>query len=950
MNANPFDQARAAYSAGRFDQAYAICMQLLNASADNEHVRHLAAVSAAQANQFALACEHANVLVRTTTNLTYVLNAASVLERSGQLEAAKAANEIVLRNSPDHAVALANLANIARLSSDTDRALTLYQRATEQTQDPTVHANYAALLKQLGRINDARLAIERALAMEPDAPDLVAAAGDIAVADERYADAAALYQKALSRAPEDIAVMTNLSSALLRADLTDDALAHATRADLLDPGNRTAAAVRYIAALKQGRSDDAAEEMDTDACIARHDGVVGEGYGDINAFIDALQREVLAHPSLTFEPDGKTTRGGSQSGNLLPGAGPAVDALRDKITQYVDAYLDARIHPTLRAARSMVAYELNVWVTVLEKGGHQAPHIHPAGVVSGVFYVAVPNPKASAIEFGAPPDHYAPFATTLTQIYEPAEGTLLLFPSQYYHRTLDGHADGLRISIAFDAIPRGIDDDLAPGLRQTLQTAREALANGRFDVATQALAQLDQHAPDLAQSHAIRGRIHLAARRPAHAVRALSIALGKRPRVSAWWRTLATAHLQCGQYHDATAAIERALAIDPDDEAALMQLAATHTDRGDSDSAVSVYRRITARRPSAGQAWYGASLHGGAALDECERRTLHTILQTPDGLSVDDRVGLHFALARAEDIADDVDAAFSHFSRGNALKRQTQTFNADDEERNAKAIEAAFPAALFEQLATSGCDDATPVLIVGMPRSGSTLIEQVLSSHPDVAAAGESNALWRTLSALPRHLPAGARLPADVARVEQSAWAALAVQYVTQLRDEAGTEATYITDKLPFNYTLLGMLRIMLPKATIIDARRHPMDTCWSCFTTSFGNERGFTTDLSDLGRTYASYDHLMTHWQTVLPGDVRRVQYESLVANMERDIRALLEHLNLPWHDDCLRFFDNPRGVKTASAAQVRQQLYTSSIGRWRRYAAHLTPLTEALGPLAEN
>ncbi|MEO1575297.1 MAG: sulfotransferase, partial [Pseudomonadota bacterium] len=396
-------------------------------------------------------------------------------------------------------------------------------------------------------------------------------------------------------------------------------------------------------------------------------------------------------------------------------------------------------------------------------------------------------------------------------------------------------------------------------------------------------------------------------------------------------------------------ALDAALAIDPEDEAAMMALAAVHTDQGNEEAAVHAYRAVVAARPGAGQAWYGLSLQDGPGLVAEDLARIRDALSEAPDLASADRIGLNFALARAADAAGDVDTAFRHFATGNAVKREERPFDADGEERNADAIVSAFTPAVFEQFQGSGNDSPTPVLIVGMPRSGSTLIEQILSAHPEVAAAGETNALWRTLSTLSQHLPRGARLPNDIARVPASAWASLAEAYLERLKSDAGAAAR-ITDKLPFNYTLLGMLRLMLPNATIIDARRHPMDTCWSCFTTSFGNERGFTTDLTDLGRTYKTYDRLMAHWQKVLPGACHTAQYEDLIDDTEAQIRALLDATGLDWHDDCLAFFNNPRAVTTASYAQVRRPIYTTSVGRWRPYETHLAPLRAALGSLADR
>ena len=949
MNASPLEQVQRAYQAGRFEQAYAMCAELLRRGLDNEHVRHFAAVSAAQLDRLDLAGDHAHVLINVTADANYQLNAARVLERAGRLDDARRANEAILSRHADHPDALANLANLARLASQPDDAIELYQRALTLREDATVLANFATLLSQLERLDEARVAIERAVALEPDAADLRAAAADVAAADGRYDDAVDAYRAALARAPDALDAHGNLATTLLRAQRLDEALSQASELDARDPGNRTAAAVRYLAALKTGDERTARAEMDTQL-LDRSDAQAGDGFAQLELFTATLRDEVLAHPSLHYEPSGKTTRAGAQTANLVPDAGPALRALIQLIREHVDRYLTASNTLALKAARRMPQYELNVWATVLDEGGHQAPHIHPAGVVSGVYYVSVPDPAASAIEFGAAPDDFAPYAAAHTHRIEPAAGTLLLFPSQYYHRTLPGHSRGQRISIAFDAIPRGIDHGLPAETQHRLAQVRQALNQNRSDVAAALLREMQTHtdAPLPAQVRAVQGRVALAQLDAEGAARHLSAALEDMPRAVGWWRTLAAAEVRAGRYDLARAALERALLIDPDNEGAGMSLAATHTDLGDTDAAVAAYRRVIAARPSSGQAWYGLSLQASAAHVANEREALEDALAAP-GLSSADRVGLHFALARACDAGAQYDDAFAHYAAGNAEKLRAQPFDAEAEERNGRAIEAAFTADVFDTFAEAGNAARTPIVIVGMPRSGSTLVEQIISAHPDVAAAGETNALWYSLNALPQRMPKGTQLPRDVLHVPADAWPTVAAAYLAQLEKDAGAAAR-ITDKLPFNYTLLGMLRIMLPNATVIDTRRNAMDTCWSCFATSFGNERGFTTDLGHLGRTYRAYDRLMRHWHDVLPNGLHTVRYEALVADIEGEVRRLLDALALSWHDGCLAFFDNPRAVQTASYAQVRRPIYTSSIGRWRRYASHLAPLREALGPLADD
>jgi hypothetical protein len=208
--------------------------------------------------------------------------------------------------------------------------------------------------------------------------------------------------------------------------------------------------------------------------------------------------------------------------------------------------------------------------------------------------------------------------------------------------------------------------------------------------------------------------------------------------------------------------------------------------------------------------------------------------------------------------------------------------------------------------------------------------------------------LWRTVAGVGQWLPPGRALPESVAEVPDEAWRTLGERLVERMHSYA-PDARRVVDKLPFNYTLLGIIRLMLPNAHIVHCVRDPRDTCLSCYTTSFGNDRGFTCDLAELGETWRLYDDLMTHWSAVLPGRVHTVRYERLVADLEGESRRLVDFLGLDWADACLDFHRNPRPVVTASMTQVRKPVYASSVGRWRRYADHLGPLLKALGERAD-
>jgi hypothetical protein len=233
-----------------------------------------------------------------------------------------------------------------------------------------------------------------------------------------------------------------------------------------------------------------------------------------------------------------------------------------------------------------------------------------------------------------------------------------------------------------------------------------------------------------------------------------------------------------------------------------------------------------------------------------------------------------------------------------------------------------------------------------MPRSGTSLVEQILASHPRVHGAGEINDLWRIVGGLGRALPPGAKQPEDIGKAPPEVWSQLGERYVRALR-RYSADADRITDKLPFNYTLAGIVRLMLPNARIIHCIRDPRDTAISCYLTSFQSDRGFTFDLAEIGETYRLYWDLMEHWRRVLPGGFHEVHYESLVEDPEGQSRALVGYLGLDWSEDCLRFFENPRAVTTASMTQVRRPVYKSSVGRWRRYRDYLAPLLQGLGDL---
>jgi hypothetical protein len=310
---------------------------------------------------------------------------------------------------------------------------------------------------------------------------------------------------------------------------------------------------------------------------------------------------------------------------------------------------------------------------------------------------------------------------------------------------------------------------------------------------------------------------------------------------------------------------------------------------------------------------------------------------------------MHFAFGLGKALADigEHEKSFDYIAAGNRLRRQRINYAPAESEARFADIKGTFTPALFEAHAGSGDPDRTPIFVLGMPRSGTSLVEQVLASHPDVHGGGE----FTLLNQLVGSLGTGngpLRFSELFARIADADLAALGARYVRDLRG-LSANARFITDKTPGNFLLIGMIRLILPNATIIHCRRDPVDTCISIYKTYFGAEGlRYAYDLGELGHYYRLYAELMEHWHGVLPGFVHDVDYEKLISDFNGEAPKILAACGLDWRDECRNFATASRPVHTASSAQVRQPIYNTSIGQGTRYGDRLAPLLEALGPLA--
>ena len=356
--------------------------------------------------------------------------------------------------------------------------------------------------------------------------------------------------------------------------------------------------------------------------------------------------------------------------------------------------------------------------------------------------------------------------------------------------------------------------------------------------------------------------------------------------------------------------------------------------------AVQAYRNCIELAPAMGEAFWSLANLKTEPFAAAEVTAMQAQLDMPEA-TVEDRLHFHYALGRALEDSGDYAASFAQYAEGARLRRGEVPYNADETSAQMQRAQAFFTPALFAARDGMGCASTAPIFVVGLPRAGSTLIEQILSSHSTVEGTME----LPELSALAREMrDTAAGYPDGLALLDAAGLAALGTRYLERTRIYRKTDRPRFIDKMPNNFAHVGLIQLILPHAKIIDARRHPMAAGFSVFKQHFARGQNFSYDLTDIGRYYQDYLALMNHFDAVLPGRVHRVIYEDMVDNTEREVRRLLEYCDLPFEPACLRFWETPRAVRTASSEQVRQPIFREGLNQWRNYERFLGPLKEAL------
>jgi tetratricopeptide (TPR) repeat protein len=364
---------------------------------------------------------------------------------------------------------------------------------------------------------------------------------------------------------------------------------------------------------------------------------------------------------------------------------------------------------------------------------------------------------------------------------------------------------------------------------------------------------------------------------------------------------------------------------------------------GRSSDSIAAYRRAIALEPILGEAYWSLANLKTFTFSDKDVAAMEAALAR-GSLGDDDRLHFEFSLGKALEDKRAYAESFSHYASGNSLRHRLHPYSADDNSAFVQRSKALFTAEFFAARDGAGTPARDPVFIVGMPRAGSTLLEQILASHSQVEGTME-------LPNIPQiaHELAGGDVGflERVAALDIDERRALGERYLAETRIQRKTDAPFFIDKMPNNCLYVGLIHLILPNAIIIDVRRHPMGCCFSGFKQHFARGQNFSYRLEDIGRYYADYVDLMAHFDAVAPGRIHRVFYERLIADTEEEVSDLLAHCGLPFEENCLRFHENERAVRTASSEQVRRPIFRDGLDHWRHYDAWLEPLKEALGPV---
>ena len=464
---------------------------------------------------------------------------------------------------------------------------------------------------------------------------------------------------------------------------------------------------------------------------------------------------------------------------------------------------------------------------------------------------------------------------------------------------------------------------------------------GRYQDAENLLRRAIELAPDFTPARANLALVLYRTERVAEALDELARVTAEDPDNVGNANLQAAAFGRIGEFDEALALYARVLAEAPNQPKVWMSYGHLLKTVGRLDEGIAAYRRALEIQPGLGEVWWSLANLKTVRFSDEDIAAMRAAL-AGEGVDPEDRWHLDFALGKAHEDRGEAEPAFAHYAAGNALRKKRLPYKAED---TTAAVDAAIAVAtpeLFARYAGAGCPAPDPIFVLGMPRAGSTLVEQILSSHSQIEGTSE----LPDIGILARGLEG---YPQSLAAIDPAMLQDLGVQYLERTRVQRHTSRPLFIDKLPNNWLHGAFIRLILPNAKIIDARRHPLSCCFSNFKQHFARGQGFSYSLEDMGAYYRDYVRFMAHLDRVAPGAVHRVIYERMVDDTEAEVRALLAHCGLPFEPACLAFHETTRAVRTPSSEQVRRPIYREGTQGWKPFEPWLDPLKAALGDVLD-
>ena len=433
---------------------------------------------------------------------------------------------------------------------------------------------------------------------------------------------------------------------------------------------------------------------------------------------------------------------------------------------------------------------------------------------------------------------------------------------------------------------------------------------------------------------------------PFEALEQISILLEK-DKDNIQYLTLKAVNLALANQHDNALEIFEIIIKDKEVVNNQLHLSYGHTLRavGRLDEAIESYKNAISTKVGYGEAYWSLANLKTFDFTETDINEIKLLLNNKD-CKIDDYYHLLFALGKAEEDKNNFESSMAAYVKGNTVRSKQVPWDSKGFSLECDEIIEFFSDDVFEKLQGVGDKNSDPIFVVGLPRSGSTLIEQILSSHSLVEGTTELQniiALSRKI-ANKKNSNSKSEYPSALERMKKSEFKEMGSAYIKNTLDQRVTDKPYFIDKMPNNFIHIGLIHLILPNAKVIDARRNPMDCCFSCYKQLFGSGQGFTYSQNRIGNYYLDYLKIMEHWDKVLPNKVHRVVYENMVENTEEEIKKLLEYCQLDFEENCLSFYKTKRTVRTPSSEQVRQPIYKKGVGQWEYFSTWLDPLKETL------